>query len=284
MVNTDLARAIVDWDLLDEKSQTNSLTIAGYIKWSFTTSFLQLVNAWQWFFAGILLKKQTSLLAQETQMYYYSIYFSYGSFLSTNFKGHYSLKEIFKEGKFPQKIRKEVWLAKDLKSFRIETKDKGKGGEHEVRANWFFDVFDKWEDASQYPAIRMFKEDRHFHSGYRNLFTYSISGMADELYSRQEITTLREIKYILLELWEGTGNAAEIYPEECWALEHIRLAMDVHVSLLNKFSGETPYKSSQFLLIENLIRYHEHTKLDFLLRIAFDPFIKHMNTVANINI
>lgn len=111
----DLSLALVNWDLLDENNQKDELVIARYIKWSFSVSFLELVNAWQWFLAGTLLGNQAHMPAQIMQMYYYAIFFSCDAFLSAQFKGQYTLELEFPEkhasrGCIVKKKRKEIWV------------------------------------------------------------------------------------------------------------------------------------------------------------------------------
>lgn len=104
LYNNDLAIYLKELNLLGEDpEEANKVDdqekIHIYKKWSFTVSFLQMLNAWQWLFAGILLRRNSYLIAQSLQMYYYAIYFSYGSFLSAHFKGKYTLADVPKQHK-----------------------------------------------------------------------------------------------------------------------------------------------------------------------------------------
>src|SRR5690242_5878247 len=90
--NSDIAYTLKNLNLLEEDNRKDENCIKIYKRWSFTASFLQMLNAWQWFFSGILLGRQANLPAQTMQMNYYSIFFSYGSFLSAQFKGHYTVE------------------------------------------------------------------------------------------------------------------------------------------------------------------------------------------------
>jgi hypothetical protein len=76
-----LARFLEGMNLLEQENREGLETFAKYAKWSFAISFLEMLNAWQWFLAGIILSRQAYLPAQTMQMYYYSIFFSYRSFL-----------------------------------------------------------------------------------------------------------------------------------------------------------------------------------------------------------
>ncbi|HEY9804088.1 MAG TPA: hypothetical protein V6D25_27400 [Leptolyngbyaceae cyanobacterium] len=111
LYNDGLAIQIKELKLLGENpKEANKVyeqeKIYIYKKWSFSVSFLQMLNAWQWFFAGILLRRNSYLIAQANQMYYYAIYFSYGSFLSAHFKGKYTLADLPKLHKDKKMINK----------------------------------------------------------------------------------------------------------------------------------------------------------------------------------
>lgn len=171
--NSDIGNALKSWDFLKEENRENEEIIASYQKWSFTASFLQLINAWQWFFSGLLIGRQADLPAQMMQMYYYSIFFSYGSFLSAQFKGHYTLKTEIKKTEIEdtkvKKTRKEAWIGKDANGKScIYTEDIGRGGEHANRANWFYATFEGWDFKSSYPDVLSFKERASSHSHFRN--------------------------------------------------------------------------------------------------------------------
>ncbi|MTJ52969.1 hypothetical protein FJR38_10075 [Anabaena sp. UHCC 0253] len=76
--NDTLASQLKELNLLGENLEAENKVydeakIAIYKKWSFTFSFMQMLNAWQWFFAGILLQRNSHLNNQAMQMYYYSI-------------------------------------------------------------------------------------------------------------------------------------------------------------------------------------------------------------------
>ncbi|MBD2131182.1 hypothetical protein H6F47_01570 [Sphaerospermopsis sp. FACHB-1094] len=92
LYNDRLASQLKELNLLGgdrtaENKVYDQAKIVIYKKWSFTVSFLQMLNAWQWFFAGILLERNSYLTTQAMQMYYYTIFFSCGSFLSAHFRG-----------------------------------------------------------------------------------------------------------------------------------------------------------------------------------------------------
>jgi len=120
--NRDLGNLLESCNLLEEECRQDDAVIANYQKWSFTASFLQLINAWQWFLSGVLLGIHACLPAQAMQIYYYSISFSYGSFLSAQFKGHYSLETNIEDNKV-RKTRMEVWLDKNNSKDCINVKE-----------------------------------------------------------------------------------------------------------------------------------------------------------------
>lgn len=82
LANSDLGNLLEQCNLLEESNRDDDTTVEIYQKWSFTVSFLQLVNAWQWFFSGILLGRQACLPSQIIQMYYFNIFFLWSFFVS----------------------------------------------------------------------------------------------------------------------------------------------------------------------------------------------------------
>ena len=77
--NQELVRSLLHWNLLEEKNRADEKLAYSFLKWSFTVSYLELINALQWFSAGLFLHRKAYLPAQTMQMYYYSIFFSCGS-------------------------------------------------------------------------------------------------------------------------------------------------------------------------------------------------------------
>lgn len=170
-VNQQLFETLVHWDLLDENNRKDKAIAYSFMKWSLTVSFLKLINSFQWFLAGVLLDRTDVFPAQVMQMYYYSIFFSSGSFLSSQGKGHYTIKtEVGPSGEL-KPTRREVWFESETPPF-LCIKEQGRGGEHEIRANWFYEVFRNWESRNNYPAVLLFESDRRYHTGFRNMFTY----------------------------------------------------------------------------------------------------------------
>lgn len=268
LANSDLGNRIESWNLLEQGNRKSDIFVKEYQKWSVTVSFLQLINAWQWFFSGVLLDRQAYLPAQTMQMYYYSIFFSYGSFLSAQFRGHYTIKTQMQEDGKPIKNRKEVWLnKKNNEVIGIEIKDKGRSGEHESRANWFHAVFKNWDFKSSHPDVFSFDNDKDFHSRFRNTYTYSLSEIAEELYgtSTQHFAPPNKI---LISLWNREAEWINCYPEEFWALEHIKVVVDLHTRLLKGYEKSSPYKAHQIWLIKNLCDYHINSGLIEVLREA----------------
>ncbi|MDB9310185.1 hypothetical protein PN471_16400 [Aphanizomenon sp. CS-733/32] len=297
-----------------------------YKKWSFTVSFLQMLNAWQWFFAGILLERNSYLTTQAMQMYYYTIFFSCGSFLSAHFKGNYTLADIktLKEANIKnqnneitkkvrnetlrvlelmgqdtesylssindnqnieeimESARREVWLVDDETDgnyIYVAKRNKKKGGEHEVRAKWYYDVFNGWESKVKilYPDVRCFNEnedDKKFHSDRRNMFTYSIQMMADELCSLDEDIRLTNEQIICL--WQRkSSDLTNRYPEAFWALEHIKVVVDLHTKLLEGYNkDDSPYTEVQEHLLKNLCEHHKRTGLVEVLKVAMPTILE----------
>jgi hypothetical protein len=275
LINHDLADFLLSLNLLDQNRRNDPNVALAFAHWSFSVSLLQLVNAWQWFFAGVAIETRNYLPAQAMQMFYYSIFFSYGSFLSAQFKGLYTVGETTeKEGISPRKIRKEVWLENNRQLFSISIKDRGgSGGEHQSRANWFSEVFSGWDRAENFPAISLFKKEPLFHVEYRNMYTYSLADMGEELFSVPEISSAEAMKNVVFGLWKNEADA-DLFPEMTWALEHIRMCTMLHAELVNGYLGKNPMGGYQVQLLNSLLEHHKESGFDLLLADAFQPFFR----------
>jgi hypothetical protein len=275
--NRDLAGLLVDLDLLQEQNRMDAQTVASYVKWSFTASFLQLVNAWQWFLSGVLLARQSYMPSQVMQMYYYSIFFSYGAFLSAQLKGHYTLRVETTDNGDVKKTRKEVWTGEHGNQPHICVGNRGRGGEHEIRAKWFYKVFGSWDLKDHHPDVLAFEDDRSFLVGFRNMLTYSLADVAEELfYHDPDFCPAPPANEVLLRLWRRNKDWVECFPEEFWALEHIKVVVDLHVKLLEQYGKISPYTDAQVVLAGNLYRHHQKTRMTDLLEEAMNPIFTHM--------
>lgn len=329
--NNDFASQLKLLKLLGEEPEKenkvdNQEIIAIYNKWSFTVSFLQMLNAWQWFFAGILLERNSYLTTQAMQMYYYAIFFSYGSFLSAHFKGNYTIADIEKLKKanknknnaitkkvrdetlrvlelmgqntesyllsindnqnieeIIESARREIWLVEnktDGNYIYVADKERKKGGEHEVRAIWYYSVFKGWESNINisYPDVRCFNENdnsKKFHSDMRNRFTYSIQMMTDELcnYNLSEDRGLTNDGIICLWQRESVDLTTRC-PEAFWALEHIKVVVDLHTKLLKEYKKDSPYTEEQENLLKNLCEHHKKTGLIEVLKVVMPTILQ----------
>jgi len=258
MGNEGLDRALLQWKLLDEASRQDEKTARSFLKWSLTASFLQLMNALEWFASGVLLRRSSYLPAQTMQSYYYSIFFSYGSFLAIHGKGHYTVGIERDKANEPKAIRRELWLDEGPPPL-ICLKEKGPGGEHEVRANWFYQVFRSWDMRASYPAVQLFENDAKFHTGFRNMFTYQLSEMAEELHHDDTYDPISD--EILLRLWNHDAEMVDYFPEEFWPLAHFKAAFDTHCKLVDELGGATPFTRVQEYLLRALISRHLATGL-----------------------
>ena len=175
----------------------------------------------------------SQLSRDTTQMYYYSIFFSYGAFLSAQLKGHYTLKLEFPNDSDVKKIRREVWIGTKDDQLYIDLKSKGRGGEHEIRAKWFYEVFRNWDFRDGYLDVLEFESDRTFHTSFRNMYTYSLGDIARELFhSVPNGYPFSPSDEVLLGIWRRGTELIECYPETFWALEHIKTVVDLHNRLL----------------------------------------------------
>jgi len=261
---------LLDWNLLEDKNRTDDKIAWSFLKWSFTTSFLELLNSLQWFMSGIFLQRAAYLPAQFLQQYYYSIFFSYGSFLALHGKGHYTVAIEFKGNRDISSIRKELWFSEGPPPF-IGIKSKGSGGEHEVRANWYYEVFKAWDQSDSYPAVLLFESDRAFHTGFRNMFTYALSGMAEELHHQDSRDPISN--EIILDLWNGNDELVDYFPEVFWVLEHLRVPLEIHSRLIAEHKSCSPVTPKQKYLLETLINRHKDTGVSELIGNILQPLI-----------
>lgn len=270
MGNQDLAGSLERWELLEDANRNNPERARNFLRWSITASFLHLANALQWFVAGLLLERASYLPAQTMQQEYYSIFFSYGSFLALHGKGHFTVRtDVVGDDIRPR--RRDLWFDQGaLPSVKI--REKGEGGEHELRAHWFYEAFRSWEERDRYPAVLMFVDDRAYHTGFRNLFTYSLSQMAEELHHNSSTGPVSS--EILLRLWKGDRELPDYFPEEFWALEHLRPSLDMHSRLISDFRGGDPLTRVQKYIIRQLIQRHEADGMDNLLREILGPMVR----------
>lgn len=270
MGNEELAGTLLRWDLLEARNRTEAKTAWSFLRWSLTASFLQLMNAFQWFLSALLLERSSYLPAQTMQQHYYSIFFSFGSFLALHGKGHYTVKIEPQGSDDPRVFRREVWLD-DGPPPLVDLKEKGRGGEHEVRANWFYEVFKAWEQKDDYPGVLMFEQDRKFHTGFRNMFTYALSEMAEELHhDAHEDAVSNEV---VLRLWSRESEVIELYPDEFWVLEHLRAPLELHAKLIDDFGDGSPFTSVQEYIVSSLLSRHENDGVADLIDEILKPII-----------
>ncbi len=271
--NRELRESLIDWDISRTGAQKDKETIVKFIKWSFSASFLQLVNAFQWFLAGLTLNTLGRFPAQYLQMYYYAIFFASGSFLSAYGKGMYTITQQ------PEKpSRQEVWV--DWSDFALCLKQVG-GNEHLRRAKWFYEAFSQWENKGDYPSILLFQNAREFHTSWRNLLTYSLADMSEEIFSEPANWDFVP-EEIILSIWHGepVGEEAEALPEIIWPLSHMKAAFDLHASLATRNKGARLSVDYQLRVLHLLCEYHKNTSFQFLLREMLSPLMAAFSEMA----
>jgi hypothetical protein len=245
------------------------------LKWSFTVSYLELSNALEWFLAGILLHSKAYLPAQIMQMYYYSIFFSCGSFLAAHGKGHYTVKEELREHFETTTQRKVVWFENQEPPYLCLT-DKGRGDEHEFRAKWFYKILKFWNKKDDHQPALMFENDRDYHTGFRNLFTYSLYTMAEELHHEADHHAKVPTVEMLMKLWSRDEILIDYFPEEFWVFEHLKVPLGLHIRLLENYRGETPYTQAQTYITQTLLSHHNKTGIRLLLIEILKPILESM--------
>lgn len=273
MVNDELASTLLRWELLEDSNRSSAGRPWSFLKWSLTVSFLEMMNALQWFASGILLQRLAYLPAQVQQQYYYSIFFSYGSFLAIHGKGHYTVSIEETESDETRAIRRELWLDEGPPP-HIAIKKKGRGGEHEIRAKWFYEVFKGWDLKDSHPAVLMFEQDRTHHTRFRNMFTYSLAGIAEELYHRDTSAPITD--ELLIRLWHGDAELVDYFPEEFWVLEHLRASLDMHTRFIEDFGDGAPYTRVQSHIINSLVSHHENTGFAPVVEEILQPFLARL--------
>lgn len=273
MGNQELAGSLLRWKLLDPSNRANPEISVRFLRWSLTASFLQLLNSMQWLMSGIVLQRSLTFPAQTLQQYYYSIFFSCRSFLAAHGKGHYTLDITDDASGQMHNIRRELWFNQGPPP-SLQIKEKGSGGEHEVTADWFYEVFGRWDQRDRHPSVRLFEEDRKFHTSFRNMFTYSLADMAEELHHDAEESPIPD--EVLLRLWERDPKLIDYFPEVFWDLTHIQVPLGAHCRLLDDFGEANPYTYAQEYSLRSLMSRHERTGLANLLNTFLRPLLARL--------
>lgn len=258
--NQQLQSAMEKLTLTDPAKLTDKLTAGTYAKWCFTSSYLLMLNAWQWFLSGHLLAKSSHFPGQVNQMYYYAIFFASRSFLAAHMKGRWTVEiQTAKDLSVTKRVRRNVWLTDALGAPVIELSDPT-GGEHEATSNWLCQVYSNWDARGDYPGVSLFQNDHKFHPKSREMFTYQLEYIAEELYSVNEQRACADGD--LLHLYQGGTELDEFFPEACWSLQYMKMATNLHSRLLDSCTIAEPMKFQQKLLRENFLSYHKQTGLD----------------------
>lgn len=284
--NTDLYNQLIAWELLEGSNRTKPQVVASYVKWSFTASFLMMVNAWQWFLSGILLARQGFMLPQVSQLHYYSILFSYESFLAAQLRGYYTVEERLPPtaniGSLRQ-TRRLVWIdtaAGVPRSIVVECK--GRGGFHDLLAKWFYDVFVLWDPAIKHPEVHGFAgPDYRTHLvSERNDYTYSLASMAEDLAHMPTQTSAPTSAEQLAALWQHSHDEIDAYPECYWCLEHLKVATNMHMRLRDNFHKGYPYTDAQCRLVHDLCSHHKQNGLLEFVTVALGWFLQDCPTAG----
>ena len=273
--NQELEGSLLRWNLLEEKNRTDEKLAYSFLKLSFTVSYLELINALQWFSAGLLLKRKAYLPAQTLQMYYYSIFFSCGSFLAAHAKGYYTVKEELHNNLETTTVRKVVWF-EDQEPPYLCLADKGRGGEHKLRANWFYEVLKSWDKKEYHQPVLLFENTRDFHTDWRNITTYGLSTMAEELHHNADHHAKIPDIASLIKLWNRDEMLINYFPEEYWVFEHLKIPLGLHARLLQNYKGETPFTQAQTYVTETLLFRHNKTGMKSLLIEILEPILESM--------
>ena len=265
--NQQLQEVLEKLTLGDPSKLTDPKRAGTYAKWCFTSSYLLMLNAWQWFLSGHLLAKSSNFPGQVNQMYYYAIFFASRSFLAAQLKGRWTIQvQTAKDWTNAKRVRRDVWLTGALGTPVIEVAEP-KGGEHEATSNWLCQVYSKWDARGDYPGVSLFKNDHKFHPKSREMFTYQLEYIAEELYSVNLARACANED--LIHLYHGGTELDDVFPEACWSLQYIKMATNLHSRLLDGCTVEEPMKFQQELLRDNLLSYHKETGLDgFIMQLG----------------
>jgi hypothetical protein len=101
--------------------------------------------------------------------------------------------------------------------------------------------------------------------------------MGEELFSMPDHAKGKIPNDILIQLWNLDDDIAEYYPEQSWALEHIKVPLFLHLKLLEGYEDDSPYYSSQINLFRQLYNHHKTTDLSFFLEGTVGPILEHMD-------
>lgn len=105
--------------------------------------------------------------------------------------------------------------------------------------------------------------------------------MAEELFEVPEPHSNMPSNEILLDLWNHSDEAlVDYFPEEFWALEHLKPSLALHVKLLDSFKRKSPFQGAQIRLVEGLLSHHEKTGLLGFLQVALQPILLHIKNTG----
>jgi hypothetical protein len=277
--NQELQGSLWRWNFLEEQHRTDEQLAYSFLKWSFTVSYLELINALQWLSAGVLLYRKAYLPAQTMQMYYYSIFFSYGSFLAAHGKGLYTVKEELREHFETTPDRRVIWF-EDQEPAYLCLADRPRSNEHKSRANWFYEILKGWDKKDAHQPVLLFQNDRDYHTGERNQYTYSLFTMADELHHNASHHTNLPTVDELIRLWNRDESVIDDLPEEFWAFEHLKVPLALHIRLLDNYKGDSPFTQAQTYITETLLSRHKETGIKSVLIEILKPILERMNINA----
>lgn len=172
--------------------------------------------------------------------------------------------------------RQVIWF-EDQEPPYLCIADKGRRGEHEFRANWFYEIMKSWDKKDAHKPVLLFQDDKYYHTGDRNRFTYSLSTMAAELHHNVSHRINSPTIDALIKLWNRDGTLVDYLPEEFWAFEHLKVPLGLHVRLLENYKGETPFTQAQTYITETLLSRHNKTGIKSILIEILKPILERMN-------
>ncbi len=239
-----------------------------YAKVMYAISFLEMINAWQWFLTAQHTREFSASTAQRIQNEYYSIFFSMLSYLSLNQKGSFNISINGQDGK---SVRKSLWCNFDKGLLEVG-EVRLRGGEHESTAMWFYKVFLKSEFNNSDSIFELYKDETGYHSKMRNWFTYRIGDIAEDLF---ETPTNKGINNVgLFDILNGFGESIDFEPETFTALQYLKFVTDLHLFLIKESGMKTP--NSQKLLLHC---FKEHCKQNGryeFIELVFGDVIKNI--------
>jgi hypothetical protein len=271
-LNDQLYHEIINLNLKDGENEVSEVIANKFISISFGIAYLYMITSWQWFSSAILLDKYSATSSQMLQLLYYSIFFSANSFLGLNQQGLFTVRTEEKNDTIKKERRFLRLYEHDSgsKCISVTAPGRGNGGQHEFVFKEFYKVFENWEEKNYFPGIEQFSDEHHFHSHFRNMFTYSLEYLSESLYEAPNLKN-RDSVAEMISIWNEEGFHEDFFSEETWAIQYLSLTTKIQTGLIEISNKKLPFVEKT--LLKNLIYHMKYNKIEEIITNAFKDIL-----------